>query len=292
MEATIDCLECIVRQALRAARQATDDPATQRAIVEATAQRLPELDLDAAPAAISLVAYEEAKRLSGIDDPYRASKRQQNTMAMAMEDDLRALVRSSDDPLVAALHLSAAGNVIDLGTTAAEDIDMQAAIDRAMHERFTVDHTAAFLASLARCDDLLYLLDNAGEIVFDKILIEEVQKHTRVTAVVKAGPIINDVTREDADQVGLSGVCEVIDNGGSFVGSPLNLVPERFLNRMRAADVIIGKGQGNYETVDAFPGNVFLILKAKCVIVARHMGVELGQVALISTKLRAGKGRL
>ena len=290
MKATIDCLECIVRQALRAARQATDDPAIQRAIVEAAARRLPELDLAASPATISLVAYDEARRLSGNADPYRDAKREQNAMVLAIEDDLRSLVRNSEDPLAAALHLAAAGNVIDLGTTAAEDIDIQAAIDRVMHERFAVDHTAAFRVSLEGCQDLLYLLDNAGEVVFDKILIEVLQEHTRVTAVVKAGPIINDVTREDAEQVGLTEICDVIDNGGAFVGSPLALVPETFLDRMRAADVIIGKGQGNYETVDDFPGDVFLILKAKCEIVARHMGVTLGQVALISTRLRAGNG--
>ena len=128
-------------------------------------------------------------------------------------------------------------------------------------------------------------------IVFDKILIEELQHHTPVTAVVKAGPIINDVTREDAEQVGLTSVCEVIDNGGAYVGSPLDEVPAWFLERMHAADVIVGKGQGNYETVDAFPGDVFLILKAKCDVVARHMGVSLGQLGLISTRLRAAAAR-
>lgn len=287
MKSTVDCLECVIRQSLRAARQATDDPDLQRAIVEATARHLPKLDLERSPAVNSLPPYEEARRLSGIADPYRESKREQNAMAMAIEDDLRSLVHNESDPLMAALHLAAAGNVIDLGTTAAEDIDMHAAIERVMHERFAVDHTGAFRASLEQCNDLLYLLDNAGEIVFDKILIEELQKHTRVTAVAKAGPIINDVLLEDAEQVGLTNVCEVIDNGGAYVGSPLDLIPDWFLERMHAADVIIGKGQGNYETIDEFPGDVFLILKAKCPIVARHMGVALGQVGLISTRLRS-----
>jgi len=291
LEATLDCLECIVRQALRAARHATDDPAVQRAILEAAARRLPEMDLKRSPAAISLLAYDEARRLSGVADPYHESKREQNAMVLAIEDQLRALVRGSEDPLAAALHLAAAGNVIDLGVTVLEDINLQDAIDRAMHERFAVDHTEAFRASLAKCKDLLFLLDNAGEIVFDKILIEELQHHTPVTEVVKAGPIINDVTRADAEQVGLTSVCEVIDNGGAYVGSPLDEVPAWFLERMHAADVIVGKGQGNYETVDAFPGDVFLILKAKCDVVARHMGVSLGQLGLISTRLRAAAAR-
>ena len=136
------------------------------------------------------------------------------------------------------------------------------------------------------CSDLLFLLDNAGEIVFDKLLIEELKDRTSVTAVVKGAPIINDAVMDDAVQVGLTEVCEVIDNGGPFIGSLPDLVPERFRRRMAAADVIVAKGQGNYETVDEFPGDVFLILRAKCPTIAEHMGVAFGQVALISTRVR------
>ena len=151
-------------------------------------------------------------------------------------------------------------------------------------------HSAALRAALGNCRDLLFLLDNAGEIVFDKLLIEELQKHTTVTAVVKGAPMINDVLMEDAEFVGLTKICDVIDNGGGFIGSPLKHVPQAFLERMAAADVIIGKGQGNYETIDDFDGNVFLILRAKCEVVAEHMGVKLGQVGLISTRQRSAAG--
>ena len=203
-----------------------------------------------------------------------------------MEPELRALLAGSEDRLATALHLAAAGNTIDLGVQRSGDIDIHAAIHQAMDQSFAIDHTAAFRESLSRSGDLVYLLDNAGEIVFDKILIEELLAHTRVTAVVKAGPMINDALMADADQVGLTGVCEVIDNGGAFVGSPLNQVPGPFLDRLKRADIIVGKGQGNYETIDDFPGDVFLILKAKCDVIARHMGVKFGEVGLISTRIR------
>ena len=121
---------------------------------------------------------------------------------------------------------------------------------------------------------------------FEEILIEELNKQATVTAVVKGGPIINDVILEDAIDVGLTRVCEVIDNGDAFIGAPLNLIPPSFRARMDAADMLIAKGQGNYETLDTLPGDMFLILKAKCEIVARHMGVAFGQVALISTRAR------
>jgi len=286
VKATLDCLECIAAQALRAARVATDDPVLQRQILNETLKRIPDMDDSRSPAELSLAAYELTAALTGKHDPYKDLKRAQNEIALALEPELRRMVADSDDRLATALHLAAAGNVIDLGVQHASNIDIRAEIQRTMNERFAVDHTDALRQSLGKCHDLLFLLDNAGEIVFDKILIEELQRHTPVTAVVKAGPIINDVLMGDAVHVGLTKVCEVIDNGGAFVGSPLGLVPRAFIQRLEKADVIIGKGQGNYETVDDFPGDVFLILKAKCHIIAQHMGVQYGQVALISTRVR------
>ena len=286
MKATQECLVCVLAQALRAARVATEDTGVQRAILDAASERVPTLDLNESPAVISMCAYELAAELSGKADPYGALKFEQNRHAMTLEQELRELVRNGDDPLLSALHLAAAGNIIDLGTMHAQQIDVRQAVEQVMAESFAVEHLAEFRDSLARCRDLLYLLDNAGEIVFDKILVEELAKHTTVTAVVKAGPIINDATMEDAVQVGLPDICEVIDTGGAFIGAPPSLVPESFSKRMHAADMIIGKGQGNYETIDDFPGDVFLILRAKCEIVAAHMGVEFGQVGLISTRAR------
>ncbi len=286
MKSTLECLECVARQALRVARIATDDPDLQRRIFDGAVARIPAMELDQSPAVLSLVCYELAAKISGKEDPYRELKREQNDLALSLEEEMRARIHNSDDPLVTALHLSAAGNIIDLGTMHVQHIDVHGAIEQVLHESFAIDHTAEFRESLSRCADLLFLLDNAGEIVFDKLLIEQLVKHTKVTAVVKGAPAINDVMYEDAVYVGLTDVCEVIDNGGGFVGSPLELVPESFRKRMTQADMIVGKGQGNYETIDEFPGDVFLILRAKCEVVARHMGVNFGQVGLISTRRR------
>ncbi len=286
MKSTLDCLECVVKQALRCARLATDDPAIQRRILDEVSLRIPTLDIDESPSVISLCAYELTAQFSGNSDPYRELRHEQNAHAMSLVPELRAIMAHSTEPLVTALHLAAAGNIIDLGTMQQEHIDVHAAIEDALSQSFAVDHTGALLESLRHCKDLLFFLDNAGEIVFDKILIEELQKHTHVTAVVKGGPIINDALMEDAVQVGLAEVCEVISNGGAYVGTPLSLITPEFRARMDQADLIIGKGQGNYETIDDYPGDVFLILRAKCEVVARHMGVEYGQIGLISTRIR------
>ncbi len=286
MKATLDCLDCIVRQAVKVARIATDDPEVQRRIVNETTRRIPDMNLSESPAALSKCAYQITSDITGNVDPYRELKREQNIMALALLPELREMVRTASDPLSAALHLAAAGNVIDLGTMQLHEVDdaaVRSTITQVMNERFAMDHSDVFRASLARCNDLLYLLDNAGEIVFDMVLIEELLKHTPVTAVVKGAAILNDVLLEDAEMVGLTDICPVIDNGGAFIGSPLDQVPETFLRRMHQADIIIGKGQGNFETIDEFPGDVFLILRAKCEVVAEVMGVQYGQVGLIST---------
>lgn len=286
MKATLDCLECIAAQALRAARIATDDPEKQRRILNEVLVRIPDMDMNESPAALSKVAYDLTQEISGKEDPYAALKQAQNEQALALEPELREYLQQAADPLETALHLSAAGNVIDLGVQDSGTIDIHTAIKDALDQRFAVDHTPQFRESLTTCSDLLFLLDNAGEIVFDKLLIEQLSKITTVTAVVKKAPILNDVTMRDAIQVGLTDVCPVIDNGGPFIGAPLSQIPAWFRERMETAEVIVGKGQGNYETIDDFPGNVFLILKAKCEIIAEHMGVKKGQVALISTRAR------
>ncbi len=290
MKASLECLECVVRQALRTARIASDDPEVHRRVINAVVAEIPQMDMNDSPAVLSLPLYRYAREISGVDDPYEEIKREQNAAILALEPMLEALAAESDAPLITALKLAAAGNIIDLGILQGHEIDPHAAIDHAMREPMAVDHTVYFLEALASCRDLLYLLDNAGEIVFDKVLIKQLQQHTRVTAVVKAGAIINDACMADAQQVGLPDICEVIDNGGAFVGSPLTLVPPSFLERMARADIILGKGQGNYETVDDFNGNVFLLLKAKCEIVAQHMGVRLGETAFISTRRRQEPG--
>ena len=190
MKATLDCLECIAQQALRAARIATDDPETQRRILNEAVLRIPGMDINESPAVLSQFVYELAKQASGQEDPYADLKRAQNEQALALEPELRAYLAEAPDPLETALHLSAAGNVIDMGVHYAGDIDIHTAIRDALHQRFAVDHSRQFRESLAASRDLLFLLDNAGEIVFDKLLIEQLCQFTAVTAVVKKAPII------------------------------------------------------------------------------------------------------
>ena len=275
-----ECLQCMMRQTLRVARMSTENPVAHWQCLREVGGLFPGMDPGKSPAVLSLVLYETVRRISGVEDPYAEAKYAQNEAALAIEADLRAMVSEAPDPLDMALRLAAAGNVIDLGVLRAEHIDIRDAVDRALAGGFTVDDTPAFRRILADAREVLYLLDNAGEIVFDKILIELLVRERPVTAVVKAGPIINDACMEDARMVGLDRICPVIDCGGAFVGCPLDLVSTSFRARLDRAGLVLAKGQGHYETLDVYqgPSAVFVMLKAKCDVVARHAGVRPGDL--------------
>jgi uncharacterized protein with ATP-grasp and redox domains len=135
---------------------------------------------------------------------------------------------------------------------------------------------------------ILYLADNAGEIVFDRLLIERLPAG-RVTVVVRGAPVINDATRADAQVAGLDRIAEIIDNGSDAPGTVLEDCSAQFRERFESADVIIAKGQGNFETLSAAGANICFLLKIKCPVLATHTGIELGTQALIHRERGRGE---
>ncbi len=285
MKATVECLECFMRQAYRSAVLATKDEEIRRQILVKVGEELGKMDLSLSPAELSLIIYKITNELSENPDPYAEQKKVQNEFALSIENDLRKIMAQSSYPLLTALQLSAAGNIIDLGILKSEEIDIHSAIEHAITISFAVNHFEQFEKDLHKSQNILFFLDNAGEIVFDKILIEELQKHTTVTAVAKGAPIINDACMEDVYTVKLHEVCEVIAMEKGWIGAPWRQLELPLRKRMEKADIILGKGQGNYETLDDYPGNVYLLLKAKCRVVAKHMGVQEGEIGFVSTQL-------
>jgi uncharacterized protein with ATP-grasp and redox domains len=136
--------------------------------------------------------------------------------------------------------------------------------------------------------EILYIADNAGEIVFDRLLIERLPIE-KVTVAVKGSPVINDVTMEDALVAGLPRIVEVIDNGSDAPGTILESCSGYFQERFEKADLVIAKGQGNYETLSDIDKNIFFILKAKCPVIARDIGCEVGQMIFQKTKVFRGE---
>lgn len=276
MKTYLDCIPCFVRQALDAARMVTDDLVVHEKVVRNTLELAESMRFDRAPPWMGQQIHRRLKSLTGQADPYGEVKRRSNQMAMALYPHLKQDVRNADDPLAVAVHLAIAGNVIDFGCKAnVSDDDVFESIRVAMEASLDETTLAKFKQAVERSEDILYLADNTGEIVFDRLLIEQLPTG-KVTLVVRGEPIINDATREDAEVAGLSALVEVIDNGTDVPGTIPELCSSEFRERLAGCDLVISKGQGNYETLDGLEKEIFFLLQAKCPVIARHIGCEVG----------------
>ncbi|NSW55470.1 MAG: DUF89 family protein [Armatimonadetes bacterium] len=285
MKARVACLACLLRQALNTARECTDDPHVQKEIMDETMRRYLAISdpLALTPGELSQNAFEAAREVTGIYDPYLGAKRSANEAALALYPALRARLEQSDDPLLDALLLATAGNIIDLGI--AQEYDMMEDIVRQVERGFDREELAPFRKSLSRARSILYLADNAGEIVFDRILIEELGPK-RVTLMVKSGPIVNDALMADAVQTGLADLVRVVETGSNYFGFPWGEVSEEARDELRQADLVISKGHANFETVSELGSEcddkVWYLLKVKCPDVAEAVGGKLMDVVLLS----------
>jgi len=268
-----ECLPCYLRQALQTARIAGADEAGQRRAVLTVAALLPELFADKTPPENSMAVYEKIAAVTGVTDPYREIKAASNREAMLALRALAPLVAGEDEPLPLAIRFAIAGNIIDYG--AAAQFDVEATFRHCRDLPLAVNDSGVLLQrirSLGVDDHVIYLCDNAGEIVYDGLLIAQIASQgAPICAVVKAGPIINDATIADARQAGLDEFAEIIDNGAICPGTPLALCSSGFLRRFYGASLVIGKGQGNFESLSECPREIFFLLTVKCPVVGGHL---------------------
>ena len=273
MKTRVECLPCYLRQALQTARIAGADEEGQRAAVLAVAALLPKLGPDKTPPENSMAVYDQIAAITGVADPYRAIKVASNREALLALPTLTSLVAEASEPLSLAIRLAIAGNIIDYG--AAADFDVKAAFRRCRDLPLVVDDSGALMArirALRAGDHVLYLCDNAGEIVYDRLLFAEIAgQGTAIRAVIKAGPIINDATLADAQAAGLDEFAEIIDNGAVCPGTPLALCSPEFVRCFHEADLVIAKGQGNFESLSEARREIFFLLTVKCPVVGGHL---------------------
>ena len=278
MRIYLDCIPCFLRQALDSVRLATDNERLQEQVIRETLRLSADLDMSQSPPVIGQQIHRLIRRLVGSDDPYRQLKRRSNQLALQMCEELETRVKTAKDPLEAAIRLAIGANIIDLGVkTHIAESDIREVIKACLVADFDSEHIEEFRDAVSRAGRILYLADNAGEIVFDRLLIEQLPAE-KVTVAVKGAPVINDATIEDAEFAGLTEMVEVIDNGSDAPGTILETCSQMFRDRFEDADLVVAKGQGNYETLSAVDKNMFFILKAKCPVIARDLGCEVGEM--------------
>jgi hypothetical protein len=267
----------------------TADERIQEKVLRESMRLVSEMDLWQSPPVIGQQIHRLVRELVGIEDPYRKIKKQFNEIALKLYPKLRKFIFESEDMLAIAIRLAIAGNIIDFGLNSTlQGTELEETISQCLSDKFEDMQLELFRSAVNDAKDILYLADNAGEIIFDRLLIEQLPIE-KVAVVVKGKPIINDATMEDAVLAGLPKIVEVIDNGSDGPGTILESCSHTFRCRFENADLIIAKGQGNYETLSDVDKNIFFILKAKCPVIARDIGCEVGEMILQRTKAFNGE---
>jgi len=269
MQAALDCFPCLLRQALQAARFAGAGGACQRRIVNLALEQLREAPDDGSPLAVASAIYEMVCRETGQPDPYRKAKEDCTHEALRWLPELRERLETAADPFGMALKAAVAGNVMDYGAFARFDVSKL--LER-LHEReFTICDRQELEARLGNARSLTYFADNAGEIVFDRLLIESLMEHftlDHVHLVVRSEPFLNDVCRTEAEESGVTGLpgVEIVE----LSVPPAHRDPHAWSLAV-GSDAVIAKGMANFENYSEHAGFHFLFI-AKCDLIARLLG--------------------
>ncbi len=280
MRTYFDCVQCFVRQALDAARLLSDDEKIHEQVLRKVLIESSGMDFCKSPPVMGQRIHRLIRELLGNNDPYRQIKDHSNRLAMKLYPVLKMKIEQSSDPLEKALRFAISGNIIDLGVNSQLDESIiYKTLENSEKNTLLPNTIDDFRNAVDQAADILYLGDNAGEIVFDSLLIEQLPCEN-VTFVVRGSPVINDATLVDAQFAGITDIVEVIDNGSDAPGTILEYCSPAFRARFEKADLIIAKGQGNYESLSDIKKNILFVLMAKCPVIARDIGYDAGNLIL------------
>jgi uncharacterized protein with ATP-grasp and redox domains len=276
MNTYLECYPCFVRQALDASRNAGASEDQQHKVLQRVLGELRSFDKGATPPEMAYRIHRAVREETGEPDPFRAAKDSYNAEALSLYPRLKAVVTEAPDPLGMALRVSIAGNIMDVGVPCESDVEQ--IFDEVFNNPPDTRDFHAFQDALAGVGDILYLADNTGETVFDRVLIETIGKS--VAYVVKSGPILNDATMSDAVAAGLGEVATLVESGSDAPGTILERCSGDLRRRFADAELIIAKGQANYETLSEMAAPIFFLLHVKCPVVARDLDIPVRTAVL------------
>ena len=280
MKIHYECFACAANQCQKIVEMGTDDlKLRKRGVIEA-AKLMARINEDSIPAVFGSELFLGVYRVIGNDDSFKEYKDLSNRQAEKVVSDLEG--ESID--LKTALKLAIIGNVIDFALGYSPE-RIEEDVKAMLGEELYVDHSDELFERLGKAKILLYLTDNCGEIYFDRLFIRKLKEafpHIEVYVSGKDGPIINDATVEDLERAGFAEFARIISTGTRIVGVPLDRVSAEFKEVFGKANVIIAKGQGNFETLSEVKDDrVFYLLKAKCRPIARELGVPQGSMVCL-----------
>jgi len=278
----LDCIPCFQKQALQAVRFISDDEKLQERVLREVVEKLLESNWNSTPPELAHQVHSIVRRVTNEKDPYKKVKRESNNLVLRLYPKLKEKVKQSRDPLRTAVRLAIAGNIIDFGVP--QKFNLEETIKNVLQKEFAIDDYTKLKEKLQHAKTLLLFVDNAGEIGLDKLLVEtflEQKQFEKIVFVVKGGPIINDATMEDAVYMGLDRLPNAefrsMSNGESGTGPTRS--SQTVKKWIREYDLVVSKGQGNYEGLSEHNG-LFFMLMAKCPIIASDLGVNVGDIIL------------
>lgn len=275
MKTHVECLPCFVRQANEAIRMATADGSIQERVLRQVMRWIADAPLGQTPCILRWRIYRFIREAVG-EDPYISIKTRCNHFAMGIVPLLENWVNRSPDPIGAAIRLAIAANETDFGIHGyVEESHVLSALDHTVDWRIQPEHLVEFRKNIENSSSILYLADNAGELAIDQVLLR-LLPNSKVTVVVKGGPIVNDATLQDARMVGVTEWANVIDTGSDAPGLILESCSASFRRVFEEADLIIAKGHAHYETLSELNKNSYFLFKVKCPVIGSEIGVSEG----------------
>lgn len=285
MKISHECIHCLARQAVEIAEEATSNVTMQEEIIKRSMKELGEMDFNETAPEIAFRMHQHAKNITGINDPYARLKEQYNEIANEIYNRIleEKWLDRAEDRFDMACRLAIAGNIIDFSVgLKLEQSDIIKSVEDSIEHEIFGSGTNALREAVEKANNIMYIADNSGEIIFDKFLLQNLPLN-KVTYVVKGGPIVNDATMQDAISTGVADMVKVIDNGHAAQGTILKDCSSTFKDEFSKADLIISKGQANFETLsDIRDKNIFYLLRAKCCSVASAIGCRQMQYVLTS----------
>lgn len=281
MRLDFECLFCTIRQMLKASRKSLSNRYDLERVMRMVLRQLAKSDWNESPMVVAHRLFNMVKELSNNPDPYKEEKKDQNKKALALYPMLREILEKSKNKLLTAVKLAIAGNLIDFGP--GHQFEVSDVIMEALNKSLAIDHFKDFTELLKTANKIVYIGDNAGEIVFDRILLEQL-KSKEITFFVRSEPVVNDIIYDDAIETGIDKIAKI---------EKLKILPEsrnegisldEMKNLFQKTDLVIAKGQANYELFDNYPGKIFFLLRVKCEPIARALNSRVGDVILAFNK--------
>lgn len=274
-----DCVSCLIGGALKKVSSVTDE-SLKLEFLQGICRIMDGVDCEYDSAPLVDARIIQLKRdLLNMEDDYTRVKHSFNQMMLGLYDQLKARVQASDDPLHAAIQLAMAGNYIDFGVLGnIEPEDALRMLGEAAEKHVDAAEYANLRADLEKDGELVFIHDNCGEVVLDKLLIEtihELYPEKKIVSLVRGNPILNDATIDDAREVKLFEVAEVVENGlKDIAGTQMDMLPAGVRSRIMNAGMVIAKGQGNFETLLDCGLNVYFLFLSKCASYTQWFGFE------------------